>query len=174
MYLYSSFMIDRYLNLFDNINQNSYLVKIISNKSESDYKNKYIGKIIQKNSKINNAKVLIYLNKDMQYEYGDIVLIKGNFDYAKCRKNYKGFDYRRILWQNKIFGIITGDKTSKVKKSKSIIVSINIFKNKLEKNIDELFSQDEANFIKSIIFGEKDDISKKLKKILKMLIYHIF
>ena len=99
-FLYSYSFQDKVLNLYNDLEYGNFFVKIISNKEDTEYNNKYIClvKEIDGNKKYKNTKLILYTNKNTNYKYGDIIKVNGDFKYASCERNYRGFNYRRILW----------------------------------------------------------------------------
>ncbi len=143
------------------------MVKIISNKEDTEYNNKYICLVneIDGNKKYKNTKLILYTNKNTNYKYGDIINVNGDFKYASCARNYRGFNYRRILWQEKIYGIVYEQKGYKITNKKSIESILNCIKIRLENNINESIVDEKCkSFLKSIILGDKTELSKEIEK----------
>lgn len=169
-FLYSSFYQNRLANLYNNVHEGDFIVKIISNKEETEYFNKYICRVISinKNKKYKNTKLIVYLDKSDEYEYGDILKIQGNFKYANESRNYKGYNYRKVLWQDKIYGILNKDSCIKISYQKNIDSILNKFKLRLEKNIEESIENEVyAEFLKSLILGDKTNITQDVKTIFR-------
>lgn len=167
MFIKTSYNINRFENLYNDITYNNFIIEIISNKEEMEYLNKYIGRVIKidNNSKYRNTKLIIYTNKKTNYEYGDIVKLEGQFSYAKNAKNYKGFNYQRSLWQNKIYGILKSEKEVKIANKKSLESKLNELKLKLEKNIEISIENNEyQSFLKGILLGNTTNFSEEMKE----------
>ncbi len=170
MYLYSSFNLYKLENLYNNLNSEIFIVKIISNKEEKQYVNKYYCKVllINKENKYKNSKLLLYTDKESEYKYGDIIKIEGNFEYATESRNYKGYNYRRVLWQEKIYGILEANKIIKLSHKNNLESLLNSIKIKLENNIESTIEYDEyKEFLKGILLGDKSNISKDVKQSFK-------
>lgn len=74
-------------------------------------KNNY-GYSIILNSK---EKLILYTNK-FNYNLGDVVLVKGNLEKAKNNTVFNNFNYKKYLYQNKIFYILKADDIKLLKK----------------------------------------------------------
>lgn len=86
--LYISLLESRYSNAFKNI-QSEYFIKIISIREEGDYKDKYIAKVL--NGKDKNFKIYLYVDKEREYKYGDILKVSGEIELPDKARNDKRF-----------------------------------------------------------------------------------
>ena len=89
--------------ILENKNENTYIVKVLENK---------------KIPKSKNTKLILY--SKAEYFAGDILRIEGNFEKGEIDRNYKGFNYRRYLKQNKIYGIVFSKSEEIIDKRKDI------------------------------------------------------
>lgn len=170
MFLYSKGYDYRLTNLYNNVDYGEFIVIIESNKVETNQKNKYICNVIRvnENSKYRNTKLILYTDKKIEFEYGDILKIYGNFEYAKQARNFKGFNYRRNLWQNKIYGIIKCDYAIKKNEKHNLSFYLNKIKISIENNIEiSIKNKEYANLLKGILIGEKASISNDTKEIFR-------
>ena len=90
---------NKYEKLFKDEQQIKLIGIVVSNKQEKQYYDRY--KI-----KYNGEYLYINVNKDTYLEYGDKILIKGEFQEPQTSKNYKGFNYKKYLKTLKIHGTI--------------------------------------------------------------------
>lgn len=166
MFVKTSYNLYEFENLYNNVAYGDFLVEITSNKEEKEYINKYIGKVIKYNNnlKYENTKIIIYTDKNDVYQYGDIIQVEGQFNYAETARNYKGFNYRRYLWQNNIYGILEVENGIKISSKNSVENLLNNIKSKLENNISLCISKEEySNFLKGILLGNTNEISEEIK-----------
>ena len=166
MFLKTNISLNKFESLYNNVNYGNFLVKITSNVEEKEYVNKYIGKVIaiDNNSKYKNTKLIIYTKKKENYKFGDILKIEGTFNYADISRNYKGFNYRKSLWQNSIYGILKAENIFKISEEKDIECKLNNLKLNLEKNIELSMSEEKcSSFLKGIILGDTSGISEEMK-----------
>lgn len=138
--------------------------EIIKEKEEKNYYNKYVVKVIEnkalKNSK--NTKLILNVKKNEELTPGDIVFVQGNFEKGDVCRNYKGFNYRNYLKQNKIYGIVFAEKISKIKQVKDYNYFLFKIRNCLEGKIDELYQNDYSTFLKSLLIGNKSVLSEDI------------
>ena len=128
------------------------VVKIISMKTEKERSNAYTVKIINSNiERAKNTKIILYTSKNEELKYGDIVEISGDFSKADVARNYKGFNYRNYLKQNKIYGSIYSKTTKKLGHKSSLIEEIYDLKIKLYGVLEKLYKEDTTAFLKGIL-----------------------
>ncbi len=166
MFVKTSYNLYEFENLYKDVTYGNFLVEITSNKEEKEYINKYIGKVIKYNNnlKYKNTKIIIYTDKNYLYKYGDIIQVKGQFNYAETARNYKVFNYRRYLWQNNIYGILEVENGIKISSKNSVENLLNNIKSRLENNISLCISKEEySNFLKGILLGNTNEISEEIK-----------
>ena len=166
---------------FSNIEEINCVAKIISIKEEKDYKDKYIIKImyklneeddtnfkenlnIRKLNKIENSKLIIYVDKENTFFPGDIVTIKGIYSRAETRRNYLGFNYRKYLKTQEIFGIIEVEEIYKKGETKDFWCKLENLRLKLLNKIDKFYKEDESEFLKSLLLGKTDGLSENIEE----------
>lgn len=153
-----------YMNYFeksyDKIPENAEIeiqAEIVSLKIKGEYKDKYIVK-----SKY-GKKLYLYVNTKKEFDYGDIVEVKGNFSKVNKATNEYCFDYREFLKQKKIDGNIMASKVNLLRKN-SMLCKISEVKIKLNKYIDENYSDTASGFLKTLLLGETNEIEKEIKE----------
>ena len=83
------------------------IAQVVSMKKEKERSISYTVKIIKSNEKnAKNTKIIVYTGKTTNFKYGDIIKISGDFSKGDVARNYKGFNYRNYLKQNKIYGSV--------------------------------------------------------------------
>lgn len=138
--------------------------EIIRVSSDSEKSTKYIIKVTQninseKIFKIINKKFIIY-TKTNEYKPGDIVYIKGTVSKADGQRNLKGFNYKRYLKINKIYGIINVEKINYIKTKKDVIYIIGSFQNKLKNQIEKIYNEKYQEIIGKMLFGFDSNIEE--------------
>lgn len=156
-----AFMYMNYLEKsYDKIPENAEIeiqAEIVSLKIKGEYKDKYIVK-----SKY-GKKFYLYVNTKKEFDYGDIVEVKGNFSKVNKATNEYCFDYREFLKQKKIDGNIMASKVNLLRKN-SMLCKISKVKIKLNKYIDENYSDTASGFLKTLLLGEINEIEKEIKE----------
>lgn len=158
------FYIDKSIECIESVNG---FGKIISIKEEKEYKNKYIVQILNdkkiKNINFKNINLIIYTEKNKNFLPGDIIKLKGIFSKPETQRNFGGFDYSKYLKQFKIFGIVEVEEIELISKKVTIFDILQILRNKLLDKTSELFKEESAGFLKSLLFGKTDEISENIK-----------
>lgn len=161
------------------------IAKVISIKEEKDYKDKYVVKILNDNlgdsqlknitkessslkyenqNKIKNSKIIIYVDKDNTFFPGDIVSIKGSFSMAESKRNYLGFDYRKYLKMQEIYGILEAEEIYKIGKSEDFLSMLEKLRLNFLNKIDKFYLDEEGEFLKSLLLGKTDGLSEKIEE----------
>lgn len=138
--------------------------EIVTEKEEKDYYNRYIVKVMEnktlKNSK--NTKLILYVKKDKELIPGDIILVCGSFEKGEVSRNYKGFNYRNYLKHNKIYGIVYADEINKESQIKDYNYFLFKIRDVFERKIDNLYEDDYSAFLKSLLIGNKSELSEDI------------
>ncbi len=142
----------------------SFLCEIVKEKEEKEYYNKYIVKVIENSNlkKSKNTKLILYVKKDIEFFPGNILNVKGNFEKGETSRNYKGFNYRKYLMQNKIYGIVFAEELELVSKRKDIYYTFGKIRNILKDKIDKLYEKDYSDFLKGLLIGDKSDLDESV------------
>lgn len=156
-----AFMYMNYLGKsYDKMPENAEIeiqAEIVSLKIKGEYKDKYIVK-----SKY-GKRFYLYVNTKKEFDYGDIVEVKGNFSKVNKATNEYCFDYREFLKQKKIDGNIMASKVNLLRKN-SMLCKISNVKIKLNNFIDENYSDTASGFLKTLLLGETNEIEKEIKE----------
>ena len=149
----------KYENLYKNIKEQNYeFIGIVVSKEEDRCKVKI------KNQTYKNTYLYVYVNENINIEYGDQIIFNGTFTDPKKRSNYKGFDYSTYLKTLKIYGTIKAESLKVIAKNKgnSIIKNTNKLSAKIKQRIDTSKLSDEGkSMIKGILLGDTRDISEE-------------
>lgn len=151
-YLYTSSLINSYDCRYIDVSSIEGEFEIVSYRSIKDYYDKYIVK-----SKEGN-KFILYLPHGDELKKGTLINLSGEFSLPDLARNTGGFNYRRYLNSQKIYGII---------RAKNYYVSnlakfnlIYYIQDEIYKSFARLFPKDEMGLIIGMMIGETKDISE--------------
>ena len=131
---------------------------VVSNKQEKQYYNRYKIKTFQ------NVILYISVDKNQELEYGDKVQIKGKFQEPQRARNYKGFDYKKYLKTQKIYGTIKVSKINIIDKkcaNKLMQISNSVFL-KIKYNIEKTYSKNISGIILGVMLGYTEQINENI------------
>lgn len=160
--LYIIILESKYSKAFNELEE-TYIVKIISIKESKDYTDKYIGKVLYGKNK--DFRVYLYVEKDTQYQYGDVLKIKGEVQRPEQARNDKGFDYCKYLKTQKVVASILVEKVEYINRKENFMSKIYDVKWKCINIIDNNFEEKEAEILKAILLGDRSDISDDIDDI---------
>lgn len=142
----------------------SFYCEVIKENEEKEYYNRYIVKVLEnkfiKNSK--HTKLILYVKKDKEFIPGDIIQVQGKFEKGEIRRNYRGFNYRNYLKQNKIYGIVFAEEINKISQKKDYNYFLFKIREVFEKKIDILYENDYKTFLKGLLIGNKAELSEDI------------
>ena len=175
----------KHKNLYTKFDNQSIKIEgtIISNCNEDEYKNSYKLKVKSVNDEKNYYKtnLLINVEKDKEFlNYGQNVVIQGNFEIPSENKNYKGFNYRNYLKTAKIYGIVEVEKLEKSNyQDLDIIPAFLKQTNQIFLNIRQLvksnFKDDVSDMVLGLTIGYTKEMSEELSQSIQNInISHIF
>lgn len=142
----------------------SFYCKVIKEKGEKEYYNRYIVTVLE-NKSIKNSKytkLILYVKKDKELIPGDIIQVQGNFEKGEERRNYRGFNYRNYLKQNKIYGIVFAEEINKKSHKKDYNYFLFKIREGFEKKIESLYENDYKTFLKGLLIGNKSELSEDI------------
>jgi len=152
-----------YENLYQDEEQVELIGIVVSQKTEKEYYDLYKVKILNSN----NLNVFIQVNKKSnQLEYGDKVLINGEYVKPSNQRNYGGYDDSRYLKTLKVVGRVKANKIEVLaKKQQNIILQFgNTISCKIEEKIDVNFKEENAAILKGLLLGNTADIEDDVKE----------
>ena len=138
----------------------SFDATIIEELKDTNYYKAFI--IKGENSIFKNKKFILYTKQDL--EFGCKVFLKGEFYLPNESRNYKGFNYKKYLQSNKIFGTIKAKKIEVISKDNVDILSkVNSsIRTKIINNIKKIMPDEEGAVLIGVLLGDKtyieDDI----------------
>lgn len=161
---------NRYNFLYKNIDEIEGEAIVISSKKEKEYNNLYKIKIsyLNKSSKYKDSNLYLKVNKknSLDLQYGDKIIIKGEFVEPEVSRNYGGFNYKEYLKSLKIYGTIKANSVKVIGKDKVNIISklSNSSFLKIEEKLDNLFEKNVSGIIKGIVLGDKSNIDEDIQE----------
>lgn len=122
---------------------------VISNAKKREYYNTYI--IKGKNSIYKNNKFILNTRKEL--DFGDKINLKGEFYQPAEARNYKGFNYKKYLQSNKIYGTIKTNNIDILSKDNvNIFLSLsNNVRNKVINNINNMLPKNTSSLLIGIL-----------------------
>lgn len=131
---------------------------ILSIKENGEYYNKYICK-----NQLGDKFILqIKIKDDITLNVKNKIYLEGTFKLPDLNRNYGGFNYRRYLNSQNIYGTITTKSNSIILLEKNKIDFITKIKNIIEETFTKLLSKDCAGIINGMLNGDTKNISKQI------------
>lgn len=141
---------------------------IISNQEEREYKNRYKLKVLTVNhsDKYKSTQMYIEVKKYILLEYGDKVILQGEFRKGSEQRNTGGFDYQLYLKSIHIYGTLKVENCQKISSNNTnwIEKSINTIKVAVTKNMETVLEKEEAQIVKGLILGDTTDLEEEQKE----------
>ena len=97
----------KYEYIYDKFTDKEITATIVSNENETEYKKIY--KIKLEECKEINFLLRVPKSKKINLEYGDKIKISGEYILPEKSRNYGGFDYRKYLKTQEVYGIFEAD-----------------------------------------------------------------
>ena len=157
----------RYKNLYP---EESIMVEgiIVSNQEEREYKNRYKVKVLKVNTsdKYKFTQIYIEVKKEIDFQYGDKVILQGEFRKGSEERNTGGFNYQLYLKSINIYGILKVEKYQKISSNNInwIQKTINNIKLAINKNIENFLEEEEQQIVKGLILGDTTILEEELKE----------
>lgn len=146
------------------------VLKIEEKLKSNSYSHRFFGKIITVDRKKAKGNLIININKNSKSKEPFI----GDFIFTRCSpkqisnpRNPHSFNYRKYLKTKSIEGQLylnSVDYYIIKNKNPSFINGLAIFKNTLQKKLQNKFSKDVYEIISSLLLGERKEVSKELIK----------
>ena len=155
---------NKYENLYHEGENLNISAIVIGNKQEKDYYDRY--KIKVTDGKYKNTQLYINVSKKKQLEYGDKIILKGEFKEPTKARNYNGFNYKQYLKTLKIYGTVKAEKIEILTKNKAnpiMHISNKTFL-KIKNNIEKTYSDKMAKIILGVMLGDTTEIDDETKE----------
>lgn len=140
---------------------------IVSHQEEREYKNRYKVKVLTVNSSdgYQSTQIYIEVKKDVEFEYGDKVILQGEFRKGSEQRNTGGFDYQLYLKSIHIYGTLKVENYQKISSDNAnwISKSIHTIKLVIAENIEKTLEKEEAQIVKGLILGDATALEEELK-----------
>lgn len=157
---------------YQNVGENLEIVgTIISNPIDKQYKNQYTLKVeeINGNKEYKNTNLQLNVKKEKEtLNYGDKIIVKGNFEEANTARNEGGFDYKQYLKSKNIYGIVTVDKKDIETINKNNVGVIDLLANKVRNSMKRKIEQNLPNetneLLSGMLIGEKSNLQKEIQE----------
>ena len=141
---------------------------IVSNQEEREYKNRYKLKVLTVNSsdRYQSTQMYIEVKKDIKFQYGDKVMLQGEFRKGSEQRNTGGFDYQLYLKSIHIYGTLNVESYKKISSDNVnwIERSMNNIKLALTKNIEKILEDKDEQIVKGLILGDNTALEEELKE----------
>ena len=141
---------------------------IVSHQEEREYKNRYKVKVLTVNSsdRYQSTQIYIEVKKDVEFEYGDKVILQGEFRKGSEQRNTGGFDYQLYLKSIHIYGTLKVENYQKISSDNAnwIAKNINAIKLAIAENIENILEKEESQIVKGLILGDTTALEEELKE----------
>ncbi len=157
----------RYENVYKDGEELTLIAIVDSNKEEKEYKDTYQ---IKTDYKDTNLILSVNKNKNIELEYGDKILIKGEFAEPSESRNYGGFDYKEYLKSIKIHGTIKADSIEVLAKNSNnpIFTFANNINLKIKENISKLIPEKYGAIFTGLILGDTSKVEEEVNDNFKI------
>jgi len=145
------------------------------NDSEKDFL--FVGKVIKEPDKKSDnikltvetemGKVLVTVGNYPEYQYGDVLKIKGKL---KTPAVFEEFNYKNYLAKEEIHSVMYWPKIEIVEHNKGNVLyqALFKFKNKMTESIEKIMPFPEASLLEGLILGNRQIFSESLKESLNI------
>ena len=141
---------------------------VVSNQEEREYKNRYKLNVLTVNSsdKYQSTQMYIEVKKDISFQYGDKVMLQGEFRKGSEQRNTGGFDYQLYLKSIHIYGTLKVENYKKISSDNAnwFEKSMNDIKLVISQNIENLLEEQEQQIVKGFILGDTTALDEELKE----------
>lgn len=162
-----NFQNEKYENVYKDGEELTLIAIVDSNKEEKEYKDTYKIKTEYKDT---NLILSVNKNKDIELEYGDKILIKGEFVEPSEARNYGGFDYKEYLKSIKIHGTIKAENIEILAKNSNnpIFTFANNINLKIKENINKLIPEKYSAIFTGLILGDTSKVEEEVNEDFKI------
>lgn len=143
---------------------------IVSEREDKDYYIRYKAKV--KFNKFSTYYFYLNISKNIlqkkveNLEYGDLIIINGNFIFPSESRNFKGFNYNEYLKQENILGVLEVKGIKLEKKNQVFFISklANYLSTKMKNKVKHFFSKDVSSIINGLILGDTSNIQEEIQE----------
>lgn len=162
--IYTIILNNKYEKFYKEVNQEVELeAVIISGLEEKEYYNSYT--IKGKTDEFNNKKFILYIKKGKVLEHGDKIKIIGEYSEPNDSRNYKGYNYKKYLQTEKIFGTIKAEYTEVISTNNTLLIFklSNTLRHRIIEQIKSFLPHETSGLLIGLILGEKNYISDDVR-----------
>ena len=162
-----NFQNEKYENVYNDGEELTLIAIVDSNKEEKEYKDTYKIKTEYKDT---NLILSVNKNKNIELEYGDKILIKGEFVEPSESRNYVGFDYKEYLKSINIYGTIKAENIEILAKNSNnpIFTFANNINLKIKENINKLIPEKYSAIFTGLILGDTSKVEEEVNDDFKI------
>lgn len=148
-----------YNNAFNNIDEIQLKGELLNLEKETKMNNKYI-------FKVKNYYMYIYISKNINLNYGDILTCIVNVEKPLTNRNEGTFNNRNYMYSNNIVCTVYVKEICSIEKnSNNIFKIINNIKKYLITQIGKYFNEKDSSLIKVMLLNDKSNINKEVKEL---------
>lgn len=154
----------KYEGIYSKFSSQEMIATIVSNKKETDYKNIY--KIKLEEYKCVNFLLRVPKSKIINLEYGDKIKIIGEYILPEESRNYGGFDYRKYLKTQEVYGIFEANNIELLKHNNLSKIELfsNSIKQKIISNMNKILPEDTSQLFLGILIGYDDNLAEDIQE----------
>ena len=155
---------NKYENLYNDAENLELTAVVVSNKQEKEYYDRYKIKICE--GKYKNTNLYLTVDKEKQLEYGDKILISGEFQEPESARNYKGFDYKQYLKTLKIYGTIKSESVKVLEENQAnpLLQASNTVFLEIKNNIEKTYNKNISAIVEGVMLGYTDGIDEETRE----------
>lgn len=148
-----------YNNAFNNIDEIQLKGELLNLEKETKMNNKYI-------FKVKNYYMYIYISKNINLNYGDILTCIVNVEKPLTNRNEGTFNNRNYMYSNNIVCTVYVKEICSIEKnSNNIFKIINNIKKYLITQIGKYFNEKDSSLIKVMLLNDNSNINKEVKEL---------
>lgn len=158
-YLYTNVMEEKYEYKYATLAEIEGYATILEEPEKKEYNQKVKAELLKE-----KIYVYIYIDKNIDINYGDLIYLKGEYLSPDVARNEKGFNYRNYLKTLKIFGSVKTKKVKVIEKNKlnSFFYKLKCY---LKSNIKKVIKNEEySNIVIGMVLGDISELSEDIKK----------
>lgn len=154
----------KYEHIYYKFTNKEITATIISNENETEYTNIY--KIKLEEYKGINFLLRVPKSKKINLEYGDKIKISGDYILPEESRNYGGFNYRKYLRTQEVYGIFEANNIELLKQNNLSKIELfsNSIKQKIIANMNKILPEDTSQLFLGILIGYDDKLSEDIQE----------
>lgn len=141
---------------------------VVTHKEEKEYKDRYKLNVLKVNnsSRYKSTQIYIDVKKDSALQYGDKLILKGEFSKGSEQRNTGGFDYQLYLKSIKIYGTLKVENYQKIDSNHVNYIQkmMNNIKLSITEKIEMLLKDDYQQIAKGLLLGDTSNLDEELQE----------